>query len=131
MFARLRRDATHRGTRGVVGARDHHAAGTPVEQCRDDGRDLVRRLALGEHGLRCSLTQFAVDVDPGEAELVIGHPRQTLEPVRRIDLARPDRLEQRQQVCGEPARNLGDRNLAHSATLEQRPASAAPHGAKP
>ena len=40
-----------------------------VEQRGGDGLDLLRRLALGEDGLRRALAQLAVRVDAGEAEV--------------------------------------------------------------
>ena len=71
-LSRVRRDREQRRARGLVGARDHHAAGAGVEQRGRDRRDLVRRLALGHDPLGRALARLAVGVDAREAEIAEG-----------------------------------------------------------
>ena len=50
-------------------------------EARDDGQHLRRSLALAEHGLRDTVSQRAMEIHPGEAQIVDG---QVAQPCHRL-----------------------------------------------
>ena len=80
--------------RRVVGARREDASSPAVEECGEDRRDLLGRLALGENRLRGPLAELAMDVDPGEPEVAIGQLGEGLERVVRARRPGANTLEQ-------------------------------------
>ena len=79
VLLRLRRDLEHGAARGLVRARREHAAGPALEQRGEDAGDLLRRLALREDRLRSALSQLAMNIDAGEAEVEIGQAGELLD----------------------------------------------------
>ena len=95
-------DLANGGARCLVGASGEDAARSAFEQRGDDPRDLLGRLALGEHGLGRTLAKLAMDVDAGEAEVSDTAAPRVARARRRGYLPAAHGLEQLAEIVAEP-----------------------------
>ncbi len=96
-----RRDLAHRRAYLLVRPGDEHAARSALDERLHDACHLLRSLPLREHGLRGALSQLAVEVDAGEAEVAEREGAEALERVLGRGAPRADVVEERAQIVAK------------------------------
>ena len=94
----LRRDLANSRARRIFRACGENASGSPIEKRHEDLRNLVGRLAFGEHRFGSALAKLAMDVHAREAEVAIRELRESLERVVRARLTDSDALEELAEI---------------------------------